>query len=270
MALILCNECGEQVSDKAENCPHCGAPVVAKGKEYSEIETCKVCGKYFGRGKTCVSCGAERNDIYVLRCEFALGHLARMYEFFHWLTFKKMEKCNNESKEDVAVFDKCLVKILTIMSLHSYTKKYKEFFKKNDCRENHEYILDDDTYEQIINQEVNILQIIENFDITLDEVVFGHSEEWCSGIVHPSKCDNKEKYYARRYAIYRTFWRGTAKLCWWRQRFLYAFHNKDYKIVEESREMIFSELGIILCRMYNAVNIMGHCLDEVETKYNMV
>jgi ribosomal protein L37E len=27
MALINCKECGKQVSDKAESCPHCGAPM---------------------------------------------------------------------------------------------------------------------------------------------------------------------------------------------------------------------------------------------------
>ncbi len=27
MALIKCDECGKQVSDKASACPHCGAPV---------------------------------------------------------------------------------------------------------------------------------------------------------------------------------------------------------------------------------------------------
>ena len=27
MALIQCNECGQSVSDKAANCPNCGAPL---------------------------------------------------------------------------------------------------------------------------------------------------------------------------------------------------------------------------------------------------
>ena len=27
MALIVCPECGKQVSDQAESCPHCGYPV---------------------------------------------------------------------------------------------------------------------------------------------------------------------------------------------------------------------------------------------------
>ncbi len=33
MALIKCNECGQMVSDKASNCPNCGAPVVNKPEE---------------------------------------------------------------------------------------------------------------------------------------------------------------------------------------------------------------------------------------------
>ena len=36
MALILCSECGLQVSDKAETCPHCGAPITAL-----DISKCK-------------------------------------------------------------------------------------------------------------------------------------------------------------------------------------------------------------------------------------
>ena len=27
MALIACHECGKEISDQAEACPHCGAPV---------------------------------------------------------------------------------------------------------------------------------------------------------------------------------------------------------------------------------------------------
>lgn len=33
MALILCSECGSQVSDKASVCPKCGAPIVVSKKE---------------------------------------------------------------------------------------------------------------------------------------------------------------------------------------------------------------------------------------------
>ncbi len=30
MSLIKCTECGNEVSDKAANCPHCGAPIDTK------------------------------------------------------------------------------------------------------------------------------------------------------------------------------------------------------------------------------------------------
>lgn len=30
MALITCNECGRQISDRASSCPGCGAPVVGQ------------------------------------------------------------------------------------------------------------------------------------------------------------------------------------------------------------------------------------------------
>lgn len=32
MALMKCDECGKKVSDKAKNCPHCGAPVEVEEK----------------------------------------------------------------------------------------------------------------------------------------------------------------------------------------------------------------------------------------------
>lgn len=31
MALIKCQECGKEISQKATNCPHCGNPVQAPG-----------------------------------------------------------------------------------------------------------------------------------------------------------------------------------------------------------------------------------------------
>ena len=33
MALIKCPECGKEISDKAENCIHCGYPIASLGKE---------------------------------------------------------------------------------------------------------------------------------------------------------------------------------------------------------------------------------------------
>jgi hypothetical protein len=37
MAIIKCNECGKDVSDKAKNCPNCGCPIDTK-------MYCPVCG----------------------------------------------------------------------------------------------------------------------------------------------------------------------------------------------------------------------------------
>ena len=40
MALIYCNQCGKQVSDRAQFCPHCGAPVDDKAVvDHSKIGT---------------------------------------------------------------------------------------------------------------------------------------------------------------------------------------------------------------------------------------
>lgn len=56
MALINCNECGAQISDKATTCIKCGAPVVKK-----EIIKCFECGTELEKGaKTCSNCGADQ------------------------------------------------------------------------------------------------------------------------------------------------------------------------------------------------------------------
>lgn len=34
--LIKCRECGQEISDKAEMCPHCGTPFVVKGEPVDE------------------------------------------------------------------------------------------------------------------------------------------------------------------------------------------------------------------------------------------
>lgn len=38
MSLIICKECGKEISDQAESCPHCGCPV---NEHISEPETPK-------------------------------------------------------------------------------------------------------------------------------------------------------------------------------------------------------------------------------------
>jgi len=45
MALIKCEECGKEVSDKAETCPHCGAPVESGEKGIEEDKSKKQNGK---------------------------------------------------------------------------------------------------------------------------------------------------------------------------------------------------------------------------------
>ena len=40
MALIKCNECGKEVSEKAESCPHCGNPISKK----TNLKYCEYCG----------------------------------------------------------------------------------------------------------------------------------------------------------------------------------------------------------------------------------
>lgn len=49
MALIECGECGKQVSDKAANCPGCGAPIgqdiEAKGSGVKNLATTQLTSK---------------------------------------------------------------------------------------------------------------------------------------------------------------------------------------------------------------------------------
>lgn len=55
MALIKCNECGQTVSDKASNCPQCGAPIEASIK-------CEECGETISSiFVSCPKCGAPTN-----------------------------------------------------------------------------------------------------------------------------------------------------------------------------------------------------------------
>ncbi|MBO7592039.1 MAG: zinc ribbon domain-containing protein [Bacteroidaceae bacterium] len=51
MALIKCNECGHEVSDKASVCPNCGCPIEKK-------LTCEECGNQLSANDTtCPNCG---------------------------------------------------------------------------------------------------------------------------------------------------------------------------------------------------------------------
>lgn len=53
MALIKCKECGKEISDKANECIHCGCPVENETKYY-----CEECGKEILKtNKVCSNCG---------------------------------------------------------------------------------------------------------------------------------------------------------------------------------------------------------------------
>lgn len=58
MALIICAECGKQMSDKASACPHCGAPYSPAPVEIK----CEECGSVLPVGAdTCPNCGCPVN-----------------------------------------------------------------------------------------------------------------------------------------------------------------------------------------------------------------
>lgn len=53
MALIKCPECGNEVSDKAETCIHCGCPLKSE-----QTVTCTECGQEVSsKAETCPYCG---------------------------------------------------------------------------------------------------------------------------------------------------------------------------------------------------------------------
>ena len=53
MAMIVCPHCGEQVSEKAKKCVHCGAILIPEEKKH-----CTECGGELEEGMTeCPNCG---------------------------------------------------------------------------------------------------------------------------------------------------------------------------------------------------------------------
>ena len=59
MALIYCSECGNQISDKAQNCPQCGAPNPNAPKQYPAGFTFNPCAWHSDMPavSSCVTCG---------------------------------------------------------------------------------------------------------------------------------------------------------------------------------------------------------------------
>lgn len=67
MALIICSECGKQVSERAVSCPNCGNPITISEKE-EPTKFCKHCGgKIPEKAVICTLCGCQveevKNDI---------------------------------------------------------------------------------------------------------------------------------------------------------------------------------------------------------------
>ena len=58
MAMIVCPQCGEQVSEKAKKCVHCGAILIPEEKKH-----CTECGAELEEGmKECPNCGCPVDD----------------------------------------------------------------------------------------------------------------------------------------------------------------------------------------------------------------
>lgn len=56
MALIKCSECGKEVSNKADSCPHCGNPITKK----ANTKYCEYCGdKMPANAEKCPHCYSD-------------------------------------------------------------------------------------------------------------------------------------------------------------------------------------------------------------------
>lgn len=63
MAIIKCSKCGEEISDRAEKCVHCGEPVT----EENEVQFCKECGSILSQNSAfCEKCGCPTETIETL------------------------------------------------------------------------------------------------------------------------------------------------------------------------------------------------------------
>ena len=62
MAMIICPNCGEQVSERAKKCVHCGTMLIQE-----ENRICAECGTQLEEGVTeCPNCGCPIDDVSVL------------------------------------------------------------------------------------------------------------------------------------------------------------------------------------------------------------
>lgn len=125
MALIKCNECGNEISDKTKTCIHCGNPIKLK-----KILTCSECGQIINKkDKICEKCGNPltnkkktiKNIIFILIGALILTFLAGVFSVFI---------CN--ISVELAVF--CIGAVLgiyfAIVFLILYIKRIKKTKKK--------------------------------------------------------------------------------------------------------------------------------------------
>ena len=117
MAMIQCPECGNSISDKAKNCPHCGAPI---------NETPMIPVEIFREFN--MAGGARKMDVY---CDGALlGRIAVNNGFklelepgFHTLVLPCMSGGYGDNVENFEVpFDANSVKVILKMGLKGALK----------------------------------------------------------------------------------------------------------------------------------------------------
>lgn len=103
MALIKCNECGKEISDKAKTCPNCGCPVnknqskaSAKKNNYFKLYINSLKNK---NKKTIIFTSLTILIIIILSCivffkETTLYRFSNDYEIYENITLKSFGKCH--------------------------------------------------------------------------------------------------------------------------------------------------------------------------------
>ena len=134
MALITCYECGQQMSDKAPVCPHCGAPVSVG--DAAEERKCGECGAVLPDGATaCPFCGCPADSGTVQPVQTA--QTAYTVPSVH-PSLSRLDSEKVRARANVWLF--CVIAASVVMYLIAFVK-YTDFIGKvEDFTKNHSII----------------------------------------------------------------------------------------------------------------------------------
>ena len=189
MALIKCYECSKEISDKANSCPHCGAPKIDSKSTSQKIndEKCKKCDEilvslvigshvkedYKGEMKICVSCRKEESKCPVCSLWLRTSKSQQCQNCFSSWHQKKEKKSLLTSSSETVVVDKELEKVKKAFEVSGDIKKksgnifwivivifvvafgYSQIKTSNNNSSSNDKInADDETTDQITNERI--------------------------------------------------------------------------------------------------------------------